>query len=928
MPVLLVEKGPEKGLSLPAAQEMIIGRDPKCALKIGDMAVSRKHCQIVYRDHAYYVEDLQSLNGTQVNGQFITSAVLLKDNDQIGIGETLLLWQEHQIQKDALIGRDLAGYRIMERLGKGGMGTVYRARQLSLDRDVAFKMLDPSIAKDKTFIQRFIQEARSCATLNHPNIIQVYDVGECEGYFYFSMEYAKGGSIQSLVAGGKSLPWQEVLPLMLDTAMGLEYAEKKKMVHRDIKPDNLMLTEDKHVKIVDLGLARRFDQSPAIHESKIYGTPHYVSPEQIRGLGLDHRADMYSFGASFYRILSGKAPFQCNSVAGIITKHLTEVPPTLKELLPNIPAELSAMIAKMMQKAPEERYSSHSEILQILKRLMAEPTPKTSVRSTPIVSMNRSTVTMQRKDVKRRSNPNKISNTAAIFIGTFLFGIVFSLYLFLHQEPIAKPNAESLVAEQAYQKAVSLWAEGKKQESIAELEKISREHIKTAWAQKARAKAEEFREQQRQEEQEYQASLKYQEIKTYEQSFPQDLEKLLEKYKSIEQGFPQTNAASLAQKAIERLKAELQKKQGQEQQKFAQFLEQYTALVLEEKYAQAWHLLEAFAKEYPKHEQLQAQRNALEEKIAEWVQAKNIAIQQLIGQKKWNEAKQLLETMTAEPTLPLITTKAEELNKLLQSAQAQEALEQIPLLPLAEKTAGFLAEYNFAQGHKELAIWIFKAPPSQKSQIQTVAHDFRMLANFWEELNERWQQSPFLLPQSSYSALGNMSSQAKKIEILGLENAKLTIRLTTREATIENRVSLKTLSPQWVYEALLQPNATEKEHWVTLCLYCFYYRLYLNAWACGTRIERDGIQAERWKQIQLELTKIEDQARQTYTEEIVLLYQSLKELKKTWQKMAKASPEFEKMKQEIQAQNDLLQKKLQEYVNTYQNTKFFSTIKD
>ena len=208
MPVLLVEKGPDKGISVACTgHDTIVGRGSESALCIHDHAVSRSHFKICHKEGDYFIEDCGSLNGTLVDGQFISGPLSLRYGAQIRVGETLLLWLEktESEEKDPLVNKKLGGYQLLQKLGKGGMGTVYKARQISLERDVAIKLLLPDLASDNNFVHRFLEEAKACAKLNHPNIIQVYDVGEAENYFYFSMEYANNGSIQEMIAGGRKI---------------------------------------------------------------------------------------------------------------------------------------------------------------------------------------------------------------------------------------------------------------------------------------------------------------------------------------------------------------------------------------------------------------------------------------------------------------------------------------------------------------------------------------------------------------------------------------------------------------------------------------------------------------------------------------------------------------------------------------------------
>jgi len=372
MPLIAVERGPEKGMSakVESGTEVVVGRDPDATLTISDTMSSRKHIRFFLReDGQCVVEDLGSRNGTNLNGDKLEGSQTVAVGDKIEIGETLLsvLEKSQGIKKDKFVGKKIGGYKIIERLGRGGMGTVYLANQLNLDRVVALKILSREW-NDPGFVEKFRGEARAAGQLNHPNLIQVYDVGDEKvkngTLNYFSMEYACGGSVQDLLNEHQKLPLKRALEIVLDAARGLDYAEKKALVHRDIKPDNLMISEGDTVKIGDLGLAQNTDaESEAGKESKIFGTPHFVSPEQIKGEKVDHRADLYSLGATFFRILSGRTPFLGSNVKEIIVKQVREEPPDVREVVPEIPEHISAMITRLMQKDPDKRYQHASELV-------------------------------------------------------------------------------------------------------------------------------------------------------------------------------------------------------------------------------------------------------------------------------------------------------------------------------------------------------------------------------------------------------------------------------------------------------------------------------------------------------------------------------------------------------------------------------------
>ncbi len=397
MPRLVVEKGKDKGKSLLLRENMpfLIGRDLKTHLRLRDHQVSRRHLKITYKQGEVRLEDLDSSNGSFVNGARVRS-VALSPNDKIQVGETLIFYLEDESQDDAapptedvvaprperirkgeLTDKDFAGYKVGRLLGRGGMGTVYEALQVSLERRVAFKVLAAELAADSQFVDRFTAEARAAGQLNHPNIVQVYDVGVATPLGggaqvrFYSMEFMAGGSVEDLLRKEGRLTVERALPIVFDAARGLEYAERHGVVHRDIKPDNLMISEDHVVKIGDLGIAtRRRAAEQADQEEGVSGSPHYMAPEQAMGRAIDHRADLYALGVSLYQMLSGETPYEGASAREVILKHLNEPAPPLQAKCPHLTPEVVSLVERLMEKDPTKRLASASVLLQELVPLV------------------------------------------------------------------------------------------------------------------------------------------------------------------------------------------------------------------------------------------------------------------------------------------------------------------------------------------------------------------------------------------------------------------------------------------------------------------------------------------------------------------------------------------------------------------------------
>ncbi|HEX7897321.1 MAG TPA: protein kinase [Planctomycetota bacterium] len=390
MPTLVVEKGTDKGKSIPITvnQTVIIGRDTSTALPLRDHMTSRMHFKIEAKEDGFWVHDLESMNGTYLNGAKIKLAMKLEVGDLIKAGETLFTFLEDGSGATTMSGQTLAGYRIIERVGRGGMGTVYRAEQVDLQREVALKIISDEHVKDKDFVDLFIHEARAAAKLNHPNIVQVYDVKRHGESYFFSMEYVSGGSVQEMLNKQRKLPVDECVRMILDAARGLEYAHKKGIIHRDVKPDNFMLSETGSVKIADMGLARGVDEKVGPEEeTSVIGTPHYIAPEQVLGRPADFRSDIYSLGATMFRMVTGVTPFHAPGIRELVNRKVREEAPAAHEHNSDIPKALSDVVARMMSREPEKRYQTMGEVVAALEKFQrggAEGTGELRYASRPI----------------------------------------------------------------------------------------------------------------------------------------------------------------------------------------------------------------------------------------------------------------------------------------------------------------------------------------------------------------------------------------------------------------------------------------------------------------------------------------------------------------------------------------------------------------
>ncbi len=271
-----------------------------------------------------------------------------------------------------MIGQTLGKYRIDAKLGSGGMARVFRARHVHLERQVAVKLLHAHLAEDDALRKRFLHEAQAIASLRHPGIVQIYDFDVDDGVCYIAMEFLKGESLEeragALGAGGRPpFTVDEALQIIVSVGAALAHAHRAGIVHRDVKPSNVMLTDDGRTVLTDFGLATVLDQTRMTVEGTSAGTPSYMSPEQAMGERGDHRADIYSLGIMAYQLLAGELPFRSETLAGVIHKHLQEPPPPLGHKAPGLAPHIVETIERALAKSPDDRFKSVDEMVAALK---------------------------------------------------------------------------------------------------------------------------------------------------------------------------------------------------------------------------------------------------------------------------------------------------------------------------------------------------------------------------------------------------------------------------------------------------------------------------------------------------------------------------------------------------------------------------------
>src|SRR6056297_3684140 len=268
-------------------------------------------------------------------------------------------------------------YKIKKQRGSGGMALVYEAQDILLDRKVAIKMLRPEFVSDEDFINKFRHEAKAVARITHPNVVSIYDIVESENSLYLVMEYIEGKDLKSLIQKRGKLSVVEALDIANQVTAGVEVAHENNIIHCDIKPHNILITDNNQVKVTDFGIARAVTSSTMTITDTIMGSAHYFSPEQAQGKEINTYSDIYSIGVVLYEMLYGKVPFNGESPISVALKHIQNEPKELKEVLPSVPEKVNELIMKTLAKDPEKRHDNatdlREEIVETLKYDKSEP---------------------------------------------------------------------------------------------------------------------------------------------------------------------------------------------------------------------------------------------------------------------------------------------------------------------------------------------------------------------------------------------------------------------------------------------------------------------------------------------------------------------------------------------------------------------------
>src|SRR5215218_1805542 len=330
----------------------------------------------------------------------------------------------------AVIGEVIGGrYELEELVGRGGMSNVYRAHDRLLERTVALKLLHDRYSDDDEYVERFRREARAAARLSHPNIVTVIDRGEQEGRQYIVFEHVAGENLKEVVRDRGALPIKQAIELVLQVARALSFAHEHGLVHRDVKPQNVLLNGDGRAKVTDFGIARTLDVDGVTITGTVLGTSHYISPEQARGEQVDAQSDVYSLGAVLYELLTGEVPFPGDNFVAVAMRHIREEPPSVLEQRPEVSVRLAAAAERALEKDPEKRFGSMHAFVEELQACLAalgeegENEPTMIVRPPPAPGPRPRTApgdeadTTASRRVQERGEARRWWPVVAVFVG-------------------------------------------------------------------------------------------------------------------------------------------------------------------------------------------------------------------------------------------------------------------------------------------------------------------------------------------------------------------------------------------------------------------------------------------------------------------------------------------------------------------------------
>ncbi|MGB6866585.1 MAG: serine/threonine-protein kinase, partial [Candidatus Aminicenantaceae bacterium] len=352
---------------------------------------------------------------------------------EVKVTETIEAPREELTTGSTFAGR----YQIIEEIGKGGMGKVYKVLDKEVKAKIALKLIKPEIASDKKTIERFRNELKTARDISHKNICRMYDLNKEEGSYYITMEYVSGEDLKSFIRRSEKLTIGKAITVAKEVCEGLTEAHRLGVVHRDLKPSNIMIDREGNVRIMDFGIARSLSTKGITGAGVMIGTPEYMSPEQVEGKDVDHRSDIYSLGVILYEMLTGRVPFEGDTALAVAMKHKGDMPKDPKELNPQIPDDLNSVILKCLEKDKEKRFQSAEEFRSELENI------EKGIPTTERVIPERKPLTS--REITVQFSLKKAFVPALVVIAVVIIGLVI-WQLLPQKEVVSAPKIENSIA--------------------------------------------------------------------------------------------------------------------------------------------------------------------------------------------------------------------------------------------------------------------------------------------------------------------------------------------------------------------------------------------------------------------------------------------------------------------------------------------------
>jgi|GEM_PF-224943 len=587
----------------------------------------------------------------------------------------------------------IGGYELIETLGRGAMGVVYKARQVSIDRIVAIKLLKRSLSRSEVFVERFFREARTAAKLNDPNIVQAIDAGFDQGYHYFVMEFVDGPTAGERLKDGP-LDESEALKITRDVAQALAHAQLNGIVHRDIKPGNIMLTGDGRAKLADLGLAKNFEADSSLTVAgKALGTPYYMSPEQARGeANLDTRSDIYSLGATLYHLVTGSVPFEGETPAIVLSKRLSEPAPSPRDRRPELSLAANRLIRRMMAKDPDRRYQTAEDLVADVEAAMRGEMLRADSRTG-----EHAPVRVGRERAARKSSKAGLLIGCGVAVAAVIVVILLANRGQGPGPPPVSPAEKALAAAMSYSREHPSDLDG----AIQRLEAVAARYKGTTPAEEAEREAQALRRRKAGRA-----------VATRIDALRQECKKLAERAKyggaiARAEAFAKGETSDLARQEAAKLKTEIL---ARAEQHYADLVRAADAAVAKGDYRSARNALApvkgfGLAKLEEKMKGKLAQIDSREKNAEQWAKWEDLKARAvaLTDAGKYEEAIKLLET-AEDLTLPEITKLVGEQVSAVNEArqQARTLAAQKYAAAFAERVRPLLTQRSYAKAKEAL----------------------------------------------------------------------------------------------------------------------------------------------------------------------------------------------------------------------------------